>query len=85
MLKPFTELWTPPLIGLLAEHGTPDTACLAYFGPATRGFEDHGNVRVQIGRLGDAATLYEDPETGYSPPNLRADDRSWCRCTDYDL
>ena len=33
--------------------------------------------------LGDAEILYDNPETGFSPSNLWAEDRSWC--TDYDL
>ncbi|MEV4598608.1 hypothetical protein AB0K15_14490 [Amycolatopsis sp. NPDC049253] len=77
------ETWTR-LIGLLVEHSGPDTPCVAFFGPATRGFEDYETVRVLTGRLADAAVLYDDPETNFSPSNLWVADHSWCFCTDYD-
>jgi hypothetical protein len=40
---------------------------------------------VRAGNLGDAEILYDDPDTGFSPSDFWAEDRSWCLCTDYDL
>ena len=40
---------------------------------------------VRAGHLGDAGFLYYNPETGFSPSNLWAENHSWCLCTDYDL
>ncbi|RSD11635.1 hypothetical protein EIY87_33210 [Amycolatopsis eburnea] len=80
------ETWLR-LIDVLTEQSPagPDTRCLAYYSPATLGFHDLEHLTVREGRLGDAASLYDDPEVDFSPSNLWAEDRSWCLCTDYDL
>ncbi|MYT68204.1 MULTISPECIES: hypothetical protein [unclassified Streptomyces] len=73
------------LIRFLTEHspqGT-DTPCLAYYNPIiARDFEIG---RVRFGRLGDAQSLFDNPEIWYTPSNLWAADHSWVVCTDYDL
>ncbi|MFG1665434.1 hypothetical protein [Streptomyces sp. Y7] len=75
------------LIDLLTAHSPAgaDTACLAYWTPLMLKAMDFDNLRVRTGRLGDARSLYDDPETVFSPSNLWAQDRSWVVCTDYDL
>ncbi|MFF1339635.1 hypothetical protein ACFVYT_17280 [Streptomyces sp. NPDC058290] len=75
------------LIAVLTEHGPagPDTSCLAYYNPLMLAAVDFDDLRVQAGRLGDAGILYDNPEAGFSPSNLWAQDRSWVLCTDYDL
>ncbi|MEU3764937.1 hypothetical protein AB0E55_07715 [Amycolatopsis keratiniphila] len=80
------ETWTR-LLEILTEHSPagPVTRCLAYYSPLTLGASDFENLHVRVGKLGDAAILYDDPETDFSPSNLWAEDRSWCLCTDYDL
>nr|WSW57576.1 hypothetical protein OG513_02770 [Streptomyces sp. NBC_00998] len=75
------------LIAVLTEHGPagPDTSCLAYYNPLMLAAVDFDDLRVQAGRLGDAGILYDNPQAGFSPSNLWAQDRSWVLCTDYDL
>ncbi|WP_234433705.1 hypothetical protein [Streptomyces rimosus] len=80
------ETWDR-LIALLIEHSPDgaDTACLAYYNPLMAPGCDFENLHVRAGRLGDAAMLYDNPETEFSPSNLWAADQSWVLCTDYDL
>ncbi|WP_328617335.1 hypothetical protein OHS18_14015 [Amycolatopsis sp. NBC_00355] len=80
------ETWTR-LIGILTEHSPagPETRCLAYYSPLTLGTTEFEKLHVRAGNLGDAGILYDNPETGFSPSDFRAEDRSWCLCTDYDL
>ncbi|MBG0831645.1 hypothetical protein HS041_28345 [Planomonospora sp. ID67723] len=80
------ETWNR-LIGLLRVHSPAgaDTRCLAYYSPLTLGATDFENLHVRAGLLGDAEILYDNPEVGFSPSNLWAEDRSWIICTDYDL
>ncbi|MEU9671202.1 hypothetical protein AB0E25_37760 [Streptomyces bobili] len=79
------ETWSR-LIAILTEHSPagPDTYCLAYYNPLMLNV-DFDNLHVRGGRIGDAGVLYDQSETGFSPSNLWADDRSWVLCTDYDL
>ncbi|MGW0594952.1 hypothetical protein [Streptosporangium sp. NPDC002607] len=80
------ETWNH-LIGLLRAHSPAgaDTRCLAYYSPLMLGTTDFDNLHVRAGRLGDAEILYDNPEVGFSPSNLWAEDHSWIICTDYDL
>lgn len=80
------ETWNR-LTAILSEHSFagPDTPCLAYYNPLLLGATDFDNLHVRAGRLGDATTLYDNPEVGFSPSNLWAEDRLWVLCTDYDL
>ncbi|UFR01032.1 hypothetical protein KBP30_07505 [Streptomyces sp. Go40/10] len=80
------ETWNR-LTGILTEHSPqgPDTRCLAYYNPLMLRDADFGHPHVRIGRLGDAAALYDNPEADFNPSNLWAEDRSWVLCTDYDL
>ncbi|MHA6758530.1 hypothetical protein [Streptacidiphilus sp. PAMC 29251] len=75
------------LIGILTAYGSagPDTPCLAYYSPLLLGATNFDKLHVRAGRLGDAETLYDNPEVDFSPSNLWAKDRSWVLCTDYDL
>ncbi|MFE2825137.1 hypothetical protein [Streptomyces sp. NPDC059271] len=73
------------LIRLLTEHSVQgaDTACLAYYNPLV--VQDFEKGHVRRGRLGDAPSLFDNPDVLYTPSNLWATDRSWVVCTDYDL
>ncbi|MET8038943.1 hypothetical protein [Streptomyces sp. NPDC005345] len=73
------------LIRFLTERSLQgaDTACLAYYNPLVAQDFEKGHVRC--GRLGDAASLFDNPDILYTPSNLWATDRSWIVCTDYDL
>ncbi|MFD4657765.1 hypothetical protein ACFWP2_19300 [Kitasatospora sp. NPDC058444] len=75
------------LIAVLTEYSPagPGTPCLAYYNPLMVTAVDFGDLRVRAGRLGDAVIVYDNPEAGFSPSNLWAEDRSWVLCTDYDL
>ncbi|MFJ5779553.1 hypothetical protein [Streptomyces sp. NPDC093094] len=73
------------LIRFLTAHSPrgADTACLAYYNPiVVRDFEKE---HVRSGRLGDARSLFDNPDVLHTPSNLWAADRSWVACTDYDL
>lgn len=80
------ETWNR-LIGILTGFGPAgaNTRCLAYYSPLMFGDTDFENLHVRAGRLGDAAILYDNPDAGFSPSNLWAEDRSWVACTGYDL
>ncbi|MFE0173212.1 hypothetical protein ACFWZ2_12900 [Streptomyces sp. NPDC059002] len=73
------------LIRFLAAHSAQgaDTPCLAYYNPILT--QDFEKKHVRSGRLGDAHSLFDDPDILYTPSNLWATDRSWVVCTDYDL
>ncbi|MEV6050970.1 hypothetical protein [Streptomyces sp. NPDC052107] len=80
------ETWNR-LIAVLTQHSPagPDTRCLVYYNPLMFRDIDMANPHVRVGRLGDAESLYDNPEVHFSPSNLWAEDRSWVLCTDYDL
>lgn len=80
------ETWNR-LITILTENSPagPDAPCLAYYNPLMLVPADFDNLHVQVGRLADAVTLYDNPVADFSPSNLWPQDGSWILCTDYDL
>ncbi|MDA3642534.1 hypothetical protein LZ318_21540 [Saccharopolyspora indica] len=73
------------LIRFLIAHSPrgANTPCLAYYNPIVAQDFETGHLRT--GRLGDAQSLFDNPDIPHTPSNLWAADRAWVVCTDYDL